>query len=210
MTSTIQLEDFKTELLMEIDSSTQEQSGKDIDVLISEISKINFKNLTEDYALYKDEKNSVSEVKYSFTLTSICFAVIAVIGAIATIIFSTGAFSPGAATLAVVTGFVGISTSFNQLDNAIARYLNFQKENKLSHNPIKKLADKVDTVKKLIAVRIDKIQYLSHELRMTRSFEILTQIKKVNEFVGLIKKEVPEKISYFGTLDPSPLLKYAG
>lgn len=208
MTQAISPESLKLELVAEIDAATQQETGKDVDVLIAEIAKTNFEHLSEEHKLDKIDKSNITKIKYSFTISSIVLAVVAVVAAIATILFSTGIFTPGTVTLAIVTGFVGISTSFNQLDSAIARYINFHKEEKQTSNRIDKLAKKIDAVKKLIGTRIDKIQYIDGEVRTKRAFEILSQVKKVNEFVKLIKKEIPAKITAFTVLDPSPLLKY--
>jgi len=201
--------DVKAQIVQHLDVTTQEDTGHDIDVLIQDIAKTKFQNLALERKSDKLDKKNIQQIKFGFSITAIALAVVAVIGAIATIIFSTGVFTAGATTLAVVTGFVGISTSFNQLDKAIYRYINYHKEEKIEKTRINKLLKKINNVKTLITGRVNALEHITDkETRNTRCAEILAQIIKVNGFVKAIKEQVPSKINAFTVFDTSPLLKY--
>lgn len=201
--------DLKASVAHYIDSATQEDVGRDIDVLINEIAKTEFENLAKESVEDKLDKDRIRQIKFGFSVVAVALAVVAIIGAIATIIFAAGVFSPGTETLAIVTGFVGISTSFSQLDKAIYRYINYHSEEKVEKTRIKKLMKKIANVKSLITGRINTLEHIEEKaLKSQRCSEILGQIQKVNEFVKTIKDKVPRKIPSFGVFDPSPLLRH--
>jgi hypothetical protein len=206
--SPLYLIDLKSQIINHIGAVNQDETGKDIDRLINDIAKTKFEHIAKENEIDKFDKRRIAKIKFGFSLAAVSLAVTAVIGAIATIIFSSGVLTPGAITLSVVTGFVGISTSFNQLDQAIYRYINFHNDKKAKNMRIKKLMNKINDVKRLLTVRINTIGFIGEcDLKVSQGSNILTQIKRVNEFVRLIKEKVPEKITSFPVFDPSPLLK---
>lgn len=201
---------LKAEIYAHVDEVTQEERGRDIDLLIKEIGKTNFDKLSDEDEQDKLDSRKITNVRKGLVVASLALAVTALVCAVATIIFSTGAVSAGNETVAVVTGLMGITTSFKLFDSAMDRYIAFHQQEKAGLTRINKLENKITDVKTLLTKRVDGLEHLEgKEKAAERAAEVLSQIRKVNRFIKKIKEEVPEKILAFDVFDPSPLLQFA-
>ncbi len=201
---------FLENLFDAIDKTTQVARREDIDVLIEEISKINFEKLSEEHVYDKEDKAKFKKIKYVLMVSSVGLAVAAVVASVVSIFFSAGTISGGALAVAAVSGLVSITTSFKQLDKTIERFISYFYSEYKGKTRFEKLQKKITNVSNLINKRVDGLINLKENLKITRANEILNQINRVNEFIKQIKTEVPEKIMKFNPLDPSPLLNHVG
>lgn len=198
---------LQTQVYAQIDRATQVDRGADIDRLISEIAKTNFQELPTEHAEdLKDDRN-FQRMKKHMVIGGICMAVAAVVASLASIAFSAGTVAASALTLTAVTGMVGVTAAFNQLDGAIARYIAYgEKENEFGR--LDALKVKLKAVSELIGARVSDLPRLrDREIVQIRGYEILDQTSRVNNLIGRIKQQVPERIMSFPILDPSPLLE---
>lgn len=201
---------FIDQVTSEIDNATQVQCGRDIENIISELGKTIFENIAKEHVDDKKSIRTTSGIKNVFNIAAITLACVAIVCAIAGIFFSMGFIAVGGQTLALITGFVGVTAAFGQLDNAIHRYINTKTKEKEETTRLEKLKVKVNIVKELIGSRIKTLDSLNDDaIKNERCSEILSQIKRINEFVMNIKANIPDKIASFQVVDASPLLKYA-
>ena len=200
---------LKNQIIQNIDESTQVKCGRDIDTLIAEVAKTNFKQLSKEYHVERTDQVNDRRVKYLFTVSAIGLSVVAVICAIASMVFASGIFTVGVHTVAVVTGFVGITSAFTLFDTAVYRFLSLNSEEKKKNTIIATLEKKFNNIKDLIHTRINTLEFIEEaEVKNQRVFDILTQIKTVNSFMEKVKIEVPQKLTHFKSVDSSPLLQH--
>lgn len=191
--------------------ATQEERGRDIDTLTADVARTRFENLAIEHRKDVLEGRKIIRVRFGMVLTSLTLGVIAVTCAVAMIFFSSGVIVAGGQTLAVVTGLMGMTTSFTQLDLAIGRFIEYHKEVRARLNRIDKLKNKITDIRALLDARIKDLEFLEpSDLKQSQCAEILVQVKKLNGFIHQIKEAVPARISSFPVFDPSPLLKFAG
>jgi hypothetical protein len=201
--------DLKAQITEHIDIATQIECGKNIDTMIEEISKTNFKNLSKEHQYEKNDRINDASIRYWFTVTTLALSALAVACAIASIIFTTGMFTAGIQTIAIVTGFVGVTTAFTLFDKAIYRYLNQSTDQKKKKTVINKLEKKFNEIKTLIRSRIKTLETIeTTEVKILRTSEILEQIKRINTLINKVIVQVPQKIIHFSAVDASPLLKH--
>lgn len=210
MTAPVDQRPFRAQLENAIDQSTQQSSGHDIDQLIEDIAETEFERLSDEYESDQLDKSKFKKVKAGLMVTSVVLAIVSVVAAVASIFFSAGTIAAGSLALAAASGMVSITTSFKQLDGSIEKFILYYKSDHLEKTRFNRLKKKISNVSSLIKKRIGDAKNLNEEARTARVQEILDQINKVNEFIGRIKEEVPQKIMHFDVLDPSPLLVYAG
>lgn len=201
---------LKANIQQHIDYATQEECGKNIDTLIQEVSKTNFDTLAEEHNKEKKDRTNDANIRYWFTITTLSISAFAVVCAIASIVMTAGLITGGVQTVAIVTGFVGVTTAFTLFDKAVYRYLNYDIELKKKKTKIGKLEKKFDEIKTLIQERIKTLATIeAKEIKTKRTEEILNQIKRVNTLIERVKVEIPQKIIHFHYIDASPLMKLA-
>ncbi len=207
--SSIVNQDFSTRLQTAIEQSTQEERGSDIDVLIGEIAETNFEKLDEEYQSDKLDKARFKKIKNGFMVASVVLAVVAIVATIAGIFFSSGVVTAGSITLALVSGMVGITASFNYLDSSIEKYMNYYRDQNVKKSRICSLKKKITNVTTLINTRIKDLQHIEKAKQQERGSEILDQIETVNGYIKQIKKNVPAKIMKFDVINASALAAFA-
>lgn len=188
-----------------VEETTQGERGDDINTLITDISRTQFQTLAEDLKKDKADQAHFQKVKKWFVIGSICFAVVAVIVAIVSMILSAGIFSAGVVTVALMSGSVGISASFGQLDKAIARLIEFSLEENQKNLRIPSLSGKIDVIRGLLNDRIEGLGDIEKKNVNSRIGEIFNQIKLLNTYIKQIKRQVPSEINLFPLFNASPL-----
>ncbi len=205
MAASVKIQDFKTLLYDYIEFSTQEERGKDIDVLIDDIAKTKFDELPKECMRDKMDKVRFNQIKNRLMITSICLAIISTIAAIAGIVFSSWVASASSMTLAALSGIVGITTSLHHLDSSFDKYISYCQKDRKSKMQINKLQDKINDVATLIKAQISCLEHIDPTHKLQRAKEVFDQIKKVNGFIKSIKEKIPTKLMKLDVFDPYPL-----
>ncbi|MGA8164991.1 MAG: hypothetical protein WB791_08225 [Waddliaceae bacterium] len=211
------IESLRANILVSIDQTMQIERGKEIDARIQEIQNvIESSDLSQDYRTDQLSELQFKRIKKYLVYGSVVLAVAAVVATVASIIFAAGKVAAGALTLAIVSGMLSITTSFNGLDGTLRRYLEYMKEEKTENNRLNKVKKKISNVSTLIHSRIESLKNIPkeyivdrEEYIVDRGQAILDQINRINACVTGVRQAVPERSMDFPWLDQFPLLAVA-